>query len=943
MGKAWSRRALFRGVSLTAIALVAMSAVFAYRAGTGTTLQLGGAGIAALQKSADDGSEQDLTGNRGEADAGQLAVAEEQAVNRAYPLDTVPLTFTQSARQAFDNIDQDTDKGGRRHGNWSLLGPTQQAFQPGVLTFTGADYVTSGRITSLAIAPRCNADECRLWVGAAGGGIWRTDNALSAHPHWRSVSGGLSTNAIGTIVVDPTDSSGNTLYVGTGEPNASGDSEAGLGLFKSTNSGESWRLVEGSFAVSRSRAISSVVIDPRNHNVIYIGTTRAVRGISSVTGGSITTDPNGQPDLGLYRSSDGGANWTRIWDGAGSLRGVNHVELDPSNPDLVYATAFQQGIFRGTGSTFEQVFALRTPTTNAQRTEFALTTKNGHTRIYAGDGQNGSTSPKPHVFRNDNANQSAAAVLASWIDLTSDTNGMPGYATFNYCTGQCWYDNAVVTPAGQPDTIFVLGSYQYSELGGRSNTRSILRSKTAGDPDPAHNNRTFTDLSWDATSASTPNGVHPDQHAIAFVPGNPDIWFEGSDGGLIRSSGQYTDVSSQCASRPIGAASMMTCGRLLSEVPTRIFSLNEGLATLQFQSLSINPQSHAREIMGGTQDNGTWLFTGNRTRVNQTIYGDGGQSGFNPVNPTIRFNTFFSVATDENFRGGEPTAWVVTSGPLFASKEDSAFYIPIIADPSAGGTQFAGLKHVFRTQDNGGDQAFLEPNCPEFTTPADKPTCGDWVAIGKDLTGAAYGTDRTAAAPNAYVVALARGNDSSTLWAATRQGRVFVSHNANAPAAAVTFTRIDTLDPSSPGRFVSGIALDPTNSNHAWISYSGYNAATPSTPGHVFEVTYNPAANTATFKNLEVESINGDIPVTGIVRDDARGDLFVATDFGVLTWSREEVPHWAVAGSGLPRVEVAGLTISPSTRTLYAATHGRSAWVLNLRAIDDQGNSSSQG
>lgn len=898
----------------------------------------GGAGNLALEKLAGGASEQErsggasdqeLAGSRGEPDAGVLTSAAEAAANRAYPLDTVPLALTQAARQSFENIDQDTEAGGRRHGTWSLLGPST-AFMPGVLTFTGADYVTSGRITSLAISPRCNAEACQLWVGAAGGGIWKTNDALSSKPHWHSVSDGLTTNAIGTIVVDPTDPTGDTLYVGTGEPNASGDSEAGLGLFKSTNGGETWHLVEGSFAVSESRAISSVVIDPRNSNVIYIGTTRAVRGVSSVTGGSTTTDPNGQPPLGLYRSADGGATWARIWKGNGTLRGVNHIELDPSDPDLVYATAFQQGIWRGTASSnFEQVFAPMSVANNAQRTEFALTTKSGHTRIYAGDGENG-RSVKSHVFRNDNADQPAATVLASWKDLTSETNGQPGYATSNYCTGQCWYDNLIATPAGQPDTVFVLGSYQYGEFGFRSNSRSILRSKTAGDPDPNHNNRTFTDLSWDATSASTPNGVHPDQHALAFVPGNPDIWFEGSDGGLIRSSGQYTDISAQCPSRPMGAASKTTCGRLLSEVPTKIFSLNAGLATLQFQSLSVNPKSNGREIMGGTQDNGTWLFTGDRKRWNQSIYGDGGQSGFNPVNPQIRFNTFFTEATDENFRGGEPTAWVVTSGPLYASNENVAFYMPIIADPRVEGTQFAGMQHVFRTQDNGGDQAYLEAKCPEFTTSADEPTCGDWVPIGKDLTGSDYGADKTL--PGAtYVVALARGSDSSTLWAATRQGRVFVSHNADGPAASVTFTRIDSLAANSPGRFVSGITVDPNNSNHAWISYSGYNAGTPTTPGHVFEVTYDPDDGTATFNNLEVESINGDIPVTGIVRDDARGDLYVSTDFGVLTWSQEDSPHWAVAGGGLPRVEVAGLTISPSTRTLYAATHGRGAWVLDLR------------
>lgn len=941
-----SSRARFRTFAFIVILALAAAAVAIQLSFAGQALKLGGSGIAALNKDAASSSAQDLAGNNGEPDPSIATLAEEQAINRAIPLDQIPLSSTQAAGQSFDNLNQETDQNNRRQGTWSLLGPTN-ALQPGVLAFTGAPSVTSGRITSLAIGPRCTVSSCRLYVGAAGGGIWRTSNALAANPTWRSISNGLTTNAIGTIVIDPTDRSGQTLYVGTGEPNASGDSEAGLGLFKSTNGGNSWELVSGSFAISKSRAISSVVIDPRNAKVIYIGTTRAVRGISSVAGGSGTTDPNGQPAVGLYQTTDGGETWSLIWNGAGTLRGVNHVELNPTNPDTIYASAFQQGIYRRSaldGGTFKQIFGTADTLNNAARTEFAVTTSAGHTRIYAGDGGSGPTTTG--FWRVDNADVAAATLATGgtnggWKLLTSNTNGTPGYATSNYCTGQCWYDNYIVTPPGQPDTVVVLGSYQYGEIGGRSNTRAILRSTTAGEPNPAgpQPGGTFTDLSWDATSAATPNSVHPDQHAFAFAPGNSNIWFEGSDGGLIRSSGSYTDISSQCAGRPIGAMSMQTCRWLLSAVPTAITFLNKGLPTLQFQSLSLDPANPNGVIMGGTQDNGTWLFTGSRTNWIQTIYGDGGQSGFNLANPAIRFNTFFGQNTDENFQSGDPTKWVVTSGPLYTSGEVQAFYMPIIADPSVAGTQFAGLQHVFRTQDNGGDKTFLEGTCPEFTTSAAQPNCGDWVALGNDLTGLAYGADRTATpGVPSYVVALARGADHSTLWAATRQGRVFVSHNADAAnPASVVFTRIDNLSPQSPGRFVSGITVDPSNSNHAWLSYSGYSAATPTTPGHVFDVKYNPGSASATFRNLNVEGLNGDLPITGIARDNASGQLFVSTDFGVLTWSRENDAAWSVAGSGLPKVEVAGLTYSQKTHTLYAATHGRGAWVMRIESHNDNG------
>ena len=137
--------------------------------------------------------------------------------------------------------------------------------------------------------------------------------------------------------------------------------------------------------------------------------------------------------------------------------------------------------------------------------------------------------------------------------------------------------------------------------------------------------------------------------------------------------------------------------------------------------------------------------------------------------------------------------------------------------------------------------------------------------------------------------------------------------------------RLDT--PTTPGRFVSGIAIDPTDPNHAWISYSGYNAYTPTTPGHVLEATYDPATGVASFHDRSYDL--GDQPVTGIAEFGPTGDVYAATDFGVLRLP-SGASHWEVAGTDLPSVAVYGLTLSQSGHVLYAATHGRGAYVLSL-------------
>ena len=121
--------------------------------------------------------------------------------------------------------------------------------------------------------------------------------------------------------------------------------------------------------------------------------------------------------------------------------------------------------------------------------------------------------------------------------------------------------------------------------------------------------------------------------------------------------------------------------------------------------------------------------------------------------------------------------------------------------------------------------------------------------------------------------------------------------------------------------------VDPADANHAWISYNGYNVNTPTTtPGYVFEVRWSGSSH-LTWADLSYNLL--DLPVTALVRDDVTGDLYVGSDLGVMKLPNSTT-NWVIAGSGLPMAAVPGLTIMPSARILYAATHGRSAWSLQL-------------
>ena len=997
-----------------------------------------------------------------------------KAAARTYPADEIPPQVVENAKATFMRIaNADAQKGdpGAKGHKLNFYGPLMSAIQPGVTSFSGATNTTGSRVTAMLVAPDCNDSRCRIWVGVSGGGVWRTDNALANDPNWKELHpGNLDQASVGALALDPTDKTSSTIYLGTGEGNrCSSGCEAGVGIYKSTNNGETWIKLDdkcvdnptnacvNSGDAFLGRGISSIVVDPHNSNHIFVGSALGVRGLSHVIGNGGTSRFEPGANLpGLYESTDGGATFTMVWDGAkpdaGLSFGVTDVGLDPVNTNVVYVSAFDAGTWRrdaGAGQTaFSQVFAPQfNQGAGIDRTMFALTVKNNHTRIYLTDGtQNPGNLAGPlasNFWRLDNANQAAATLLASqaagstppdpathtfpatyngWQKLTSSTTSSPYFATIDFCTGQCWYDQRVYTPVGFPDTVYVIGSNQYGEQpcdtngvgcgNGRSNGREVLYSDTAGDPDAAHNMRTFTDLSYDATvnhpswcayapyfdqgCLNAPNGIHPDQHAIAINPGNPTQIFEGSDGGLIRTSGAFADISSQCDSPfrnggtplPTSSGSYLSCKRLLSRVPTLISHIDKKLSsTLQFINVAINP-SNSGEIMGGTQDNGTWSNPGNlgTNTFTQVIYGDGGNAGYDGTNPTWRFNEFTGGFTDANFENGEPTKWVIISAPIVNSGEGPAFYWPQIGDPNpVPGTHpiFSGARHVWRSwafgaghagsvpQDSTPDIAGYEANCPEFVVSGAQDGCGDFRPLGGpycdglsstatipsctdqpgDLAGTVYGSDRG----GGTISWLARdGADHGTLWAATSAGRIFVTHNADAPDPAnVTWHRIDSsTSGNSPTRFPSGIYVDPADPRHAWITYSGYNAATPSTPGHVFEVRENgTGAGSGVFTNLNVEAgssafptptDNGDLPVSDVVRDDAAQALYVSTDFGVLRGDANGTGGWHVT-AGMPNYEVMHLEIQPSSRVptctsgppgckrvLFAATHSRGIWQMQL-------------
>src|SRR5450830_1922716 len=130
----------------------------------------------------------------------------EAALRRAYPAAEVSSEATLAAQNAWASL----NAGAHSTGTWQLIGPSKATY-PAVLNALGdgAQYVTAGRVTAMAIGSTCVHGACPVYVAAAGGGIWRTSDGLAGHPNWEFVSGSFGTNAIGSLIVAPNDASGN--------------------------------------------------------------------------------------------------------------------------------------------------------------------------------------------------------------------------------------------------------------------------------------------------------------------------------------------------------------------------------------------------------------------------------------------------------------------------------------------------------------------------------------------------------------------------------------------------------------------------------------------------------------------------------------------------------------------------------------------------------------
>jgi photosystem II stability/assembly factor-like uncharacterized protein len=539
---------------------------------------------------------------------------------------------------------------------WTPIGPA-----PTVNGQTGPRAFlenTSGRITAIVAHP---TDPNVIYIGAAGGGVWKTIDGGST---WTPLTDAQSTLFIGALALAL--SNPNVIYAGTGEANM-GPSKVlekraniyyGRGILKSADGGDTWTLL-GASQFDR-RTISRIVVDPTDPDIVYVAVgAQAVNGLPGSTG--------------IWKSSDGGATWTNTTKGSISTTAAfSDLAMSPSDRMRLYAAVGEPG-----GSASNGVYNTSDGGMSwSPAGDFPIGIDNGRISVaaapsapgtlyvaVAGSGKSGSS------FGRLSRLMKTTDGGATWLRSNPPTNLCPG-ATLrtNYLATAGDYHNTLAVDPANADVVYGGGI-------------CVVVSNGAAAPG-----------SWSSIGEGTTDGPHRDHHALAFDAGNPSRLLDGNDGGIWRlrdPSGPTWD------------------------------NLNGNLQITQFVGIALHP-TDPNTAYGGTQDTGVMKFSGDVRWVRQ-LRGDGGAFAVNPLNPNRVYAISRSGCSDGNYfkrsnNGGDPLpdgtgTWVTQVSGIDPFSTDPCdpplnFYPAFVLEPAnatpARDRLLLGTNRVFETVNGAG-------------------------------------------------------------------------------------------------------------------------------------------------------------------------------------------------------------------------------------------------
>ncbi|HNP67977.1 MAG TPA: glycosyl hydrolase [Aequorivita sp.] len=759
--------------------------------------------------------------------------------------------------------------------------------------------IMSGRVVDFAVNPN---NPIEFYVGYASGGLWHTNNNGTS---FTPVMDNSPTQNVGCVAVDWQNG---TIWVGTGEVNASRSSYAGVGLLKSDDKGKTWQNV----GLTDSHHISSILINPSNPDEVIVG---AVGHLYS------TND-----ERGVFKTTNGGKTWRKTLY-INDETGIIEISANPKNFNTMYATAWDKDRkawnFDGSGEG-SGVYK----STDAGSTWAKVSTENSGLPVGKGMGRMGTAvvddntvylivdnqfhrkeEPKKEetdiLTKDDFKTMDVDAFLALDDKKLNQFLKMNGFqekyraenvkqmirvgtvkpedlAKYLEDANSALFDTPVIgaevykstdggktwnkTHKGFLDDLYYSYGYYFGKIHvDPSNANKIY---VYGVPilKSADGGNTFESINAD--------NVHVDHHALWINPKMSGHLINGNDGGVNIS---YDDG--------------------------KTWIKNNAPAVGQFYSVNVDLQK-SYNVYGGLQDNGVWVgpnnYEANPGWMQEGKYpyeflmgGDGMHVQIDNRNSDIVYTGFqFGNYYRLNRKGGAPV-YIQPKHELGDSPYRFNWQTPILLSPHNQDILYLGGNKLMRSMNQG----------------------DDWTAISDDLTqggkpgNVAYGT-LTSISESPFLFGL--------LYTGSDDGLVYVSKDAGG-----SWTKISDTFPKD--LWVSRVIASSHKKERVYITLNGYRW------DDFKPYVYVSDNFGATWK--DISSSLPASPVNVIKEDPVNQDLlYLGTDNGAyVSFNRGET--WEVFSKELPNVAVHDLVIQPQAKHLVLGTHGRSLYVADIALL----------
>jgi photosystem II stability/assembly factor-like uncharacterized protein len=634
------------------------------------------------------------------------------------------------------------------------------------------------------------------------------------------------------------------------------------GVFRSDDGGSTWYPI---FDEEPVLTIGDIALDPSDPDVIYVGTGEANAASHSWFG------------LGVFKSTDGGATWS--YSGLEETRFIGRIVVDPHNPDRVWVAATgtlfgknpERGIYRSldAGDTWDLVLSISDSTAGIDvaidptrpDTVYAAMWERVRGLTYRKSG--GETSG---IYRSHDGGD-------SWVELT---NGLH--------TGANVGRIGLSVAASSPNIVYAIYADDPGYFYG------VYKSINGGDSWTRTNDGALLDLystfGWYFGQIAV-DPVNPDRVFALGVP----LYRTQNGGATWQEKGQSNHVDHHAlAFDPSN--------------PSRIFEGNDGgiyvsndsgsnwtklydQPTNQFYEIEIDYQ-HPDRLYGGTQDNGTLRsLSENPDTWEQILGGDGFYCIVDPTDSYTIFAEYQYGYLYKSTTNASTWEWALDG---VNDNDRRNWSTPVVLDPSDPQTMYYGTYRVYRST-NGSDS---------------------WSAISPDLTngdqGSGFGTVTTIAVAPSNPSVVYVGTDDSNVWVTLNGGLGWTNVSA-----------------SLPNRWVTRVAVDPTDHEIAYATFSG--RRWDEQIGHVYRTADAGASWTDITGDLP------DAPINAIAIDpDLPSVIYIGSDVGCF-FTKDQGASWAMLGDNLPSVPVYDLKIHQPTRTLVAGTHGRSMHSIDLDTV----------